>query len=311
MPSVSASISIPSAFLRYRAIVDDWEAFVAALRRPLPVCAWTNTLRTTPAQVKAALEAEGLKPEPLAWRPDAFRLPSDSQPGNRLAYVLGHYHVQEEVSLLPVPLLDPQPGERVLDLCAAPGGKTAQIAVRMQNRGTVVANDRNPLRLRQLSGTIERLGLLNVTTTLHDGADYPLESGPFDRVLVDVPCSCEGNFRKDQQVADAFAGAPELCGLQTALLHRAVMLCRPGGRIVYATCTFAPEENELVVDAVLRRWGEALRLLPAHLEGFRGAPGLIEWNGRRLHPSLEQTLRVWPHLNDTGGFFVAVLERQA
>lgn len=302
---------VPATFMRYQALVDDWAAFVQALWRPLPVCVWTNTLRTTPEQLKAMLEAEGLAPVPLAWRSDAFRLPPNSRPGNRLTYVLGHYHVQEEVSLLPVPLLDPKPGERVLDLCAAPGGKTAQIAARLQNRGTVVANDSNPLRLRQLSGTIERLGFVNVTTTLHDGANYPLESGPFDRVLVDVPCSCEGNFRKDPQVADAFAGAPELCGLQTALLHRAVMLCRPGGRIVYATCTFAPEENELVVDAVLHRWGGALRLLPVRLEAFRSAPGLTEWNGRRLHPSLVYALRVWPHLNDTGGFFVAVLERQA
>ncbi len=302
---------VPEVLRRYQPIVDDWEAFVDALHRPLPVCAWTNTLRLTPAQLAVELEAEGLRPVPLRWRSDAFRLAPEAEPGNCLAYVLGHFHVQEEVSLLPVLLLDPQPGERVLDLCAAPGGKTAQIAVRMENRGTVVANDRHPLRLRQLSGTIERLGLLNVSTTLHDGATFPLESGPFDRVLVDVPCSCEGNYRKDPTVADGFAGSPELCAQQQALLHRAVALCRPGGRIVYATCTFAPEENEQVVDAVLRDWGDRLRVVPVRVEGFRVAEGITEWNGRRYHPSLQHALRVWPHLNDTGGFFVVVLERIA
>lgn len=298
-------------FERYRPLIDDWTAFQAALARPLPLCVWTNGLRTTPERLLAWLDEAGLEAEPLSWRAGAFRLPSSIAPGNRMPYITGLYHVQEEVSLLPVPLLDPRPGERVLDLCAAPGNKTAQMAVQMQNRGTIVANDLNVGRLSSLRNTLDRLGACNVTTTLYDAANYPSESGTFDRVLADVPCSCEGTSRKNPSVLDQRENGRDLTGAQTAILRKAVQRCRPGGRIVYSTCTYAPEENEAVVDAVLCDYGtDTLRMLPARIEGVTHDPGLTEWQGQHFHPSMENAMRVWPHQNDTGGFFVAVLERK-
>ena len=296
-------------FERYRPIIDDWTAFAETLQRPLPTCVWTNTLRATPGEVEAHLREVGLDPEPLPWLDHAFRLPADVSAGNQLGYVTGRFHVQEEASLLPVPLLDPQPGERVLDLCAAPGGKTAQMGVRMQNRGTIVANDISYGRLASLRGTLDRLGLANVTATAFDGASYPAESGTFDRVLVDAPCSCEGTSRKHPSVIDPWASMPDITGLQSALLRKAVQRCRPGGRIVYSTCTYAPEENEQIVDGVLRRYDDILRVVPARLDGVTMSPGLQHWNGHTFRPALADTMRVWPHQNDTGGFFVAVLER--
>ena len=298
-------------FERYRPLIDDWTAFQAALERPLPVCVWANPLRATPEQLAAWFDSAGLSAEALPWRPGTFKLPASIEPGNRMPYITGLYHVQEEVSLLPVPLLDPQPGERVLDLCAAPGNKTAQIAVRMQNRGTVVANDLNFGRLSSLRNTLDRLGACNVTTTLYDAANYPAESGAFDRVLADVPCSCEGTSRKNPSVLDQQANSHDITGAQTAILRKAVQRCRPGGRVVYSTCTYAPEENEAIVDAVLRDVGpDVLRLRPARIDGISGDPGLIEWQGQSFHPSLQHALRVWPHQNDTGGFFAAVLEKR-
>lgn len=299
------------AFDRYRPLVDDWEAFTETLRRPLPSCVWTNTLRTTVDRLRAWMRICDLPLHPLPWYPQAFKLPPAISTGNQLPYVAGLYHVQEEVSLLPVALLDPQPGERILDACAAPGNKTAQIAVRMQNRGTLVANDRSPYRMGPLRSTLDRLGVLNVTTTTYDAANYPPESGLFDRILADVPCSCEGTSRKHPSIVEETEAPGTLSGMQTAILRKAVQLCRPGGRIVYATCTYAPEENETVVDTILREAGtETLRVLPARLDGFDHAPGLVEWQGRTFHPSLRKTMRVWPHLNDSGGFFVAVLEKR-
>ena len=302
-----------SDFLRYRPIVDDWEAFQRAQKAPLPASIWTNTLKVGPERLLSLLTADGIPLEPLGWRPGGYKLlEQDCKPGKHWGFLGGLFHVQEEVSLLPVLLLDPQPGDRVLDLCAAPGNKTAQIAVAMGNRGTVIANDRDYHRIRAIHHMTERLGILNTSTTLYDGANYPKGAGLFDKVLVDVPCSCEGTVRKSPElVLDSTGGlSRKMSGGQKALLRKALQLCRPGGRIVYASCTYAPEENEAVINALLREVGQdAVRVLPARIEGFRASKGLTAWNGEAYDDSLELALRVWPHQNDTGGFFVALLEK--
>jgi NOL1/NOP2/sun family putative RNA methylase len=311
MPVATALRSIDlTPFERYRPLIDDWTAFVDALRRPLPTCVWANPLRTTPEMLVTRLRDHGFDPMPLSWLSHAFCLPADVDIGRQLAYVAGMLHVQEEVSLLPVPLLDPRPGERVLDLCAAPGNKTAQIATRMRNRGTVVANDISYGRVASMRSTLDRLGIANVSATTYDAANYPSESGAFDRVLADVPCSCEGTSRKQPSVVAQREAMRDPTGAQRAILRQAVRRCRPGGRVVYSTCTYAPEENEAIVDTVLRDVGpEALRLRPARIDGVMGSPGLTTWQGQSFHPSLANALRVWPHQNDTGGFFIAVLEK--
>lgn len=303
-------------FERYRPLIDDWPAFIEALSRPLPVCVWANPLRISARELAERLACGGLDPRPLSWWPGAFRVAAfghdgDAGPGARFEYIAGLYHVQEEVSLLPPRLLEPRPGERVLDLCAAPGGKTAQIAVALGNRGTVVANDRDFGRLTTLRSTLDRLGVANVTATRSDGANYPPEAGLFDRVLVDVPCTCEGTSRKSPEVLEHIGpgSSLRLQGVQKALLRKAAQLTRPGGRIVYSTCTYAPEENEEVVAAVMEELPGVLRLEPAQMPGLRTRPGLTRWEGRSFPPEMERALRIWPHDNDTGGFFVAVLEK--
>ncbi len=308
-PSLS---ELERAFSRYRSIVDDWSAFLDALARPLPSVVWANTLREDPARVADLLAEEGMLGVPLSWYPRAFRLPSHARPGRSWLYQVGLIHIQEEVSLLPILLLDPQPGERILDMAAAPGGKTAQAAVHMRNRGTIVANDIGYERLRALRHVLERMGLFNVSTTAHDGTNLPRAIGRFDRVIVDVPCSCEGTVRKNPEVLAQCSVDYSLDhqGRQKALLRKAVLLCRPGGRIVYSTCTFAPEENEAVVDAIVRDFGEErLRIVPARVPGFRASPGLTHWQGVQFVADMEHAMRIWPHHNDTGGFFIAVLEK--
>ncbi len=302
-----------SPFLRYRSIIDDWDAFQQAQGRPLPAAIWTNTLKTSPERLAGLLSADGIPLEPLQWRPGGFKLlVQDARPGNHWGFLGGLYHVQEEVSLLPVLLLDPQPGDRVLDLCAAPGNKTAQIAVAMENQGTVVANDRDYHRIRAIHHVTERLGILNTSTTLFDGANYPKGAGLFDKILVDVPCPCEGTVRKSPElVFDTTGGlSRKMSGGQRALLRKAIQLCRPGGRIVYSSCTYAPEENEAVIDALLREVGRhVVRIVPARVDGFHSSEGLKAWNGETFDNSLELAMRIWPHQNDTGGFFVALLEK--
>lgn len=298
---------------RYRPIVPDWNAFLDALSRPLPLCLWTNTLRAAPDVVHGWLDSEGIDVDVLPWMSSAFKAAASQDAGRTVPYAAGLYHIQEEVSCLPVLLLDPQPGERVIDLCAAPGSKSAQLAVAMRNSGTLISNDRNAVRHRATRGTLDRLGIANTTITVDDAATMPSEVGLFDRVLADVPCTCEGTSRKNYS---AFLNAgldacERMAARQLAILRRAIEICRPGGRIVYATCTYAPEENELVVDTALREFGDGVELLPARMEGMESSPGITTWNSQELDPRLRRAMRVWPHQNDTGGFFVAVFGKTA
>ncbi len=318
---------------RYADLVDDWDAFSEACERPLPVVLWANTLRIgtlarlnaaerieTPAEVEARnrpgaalaarLRARGYACTELGWYPGGLKVAGLDKPGLTLEYLLGLYHVQEEASLIPTVVLSARPGERLLDLCAAPGGKTAQMAVATGCRGTIVANDVRVDRVRALRSNCERLGLLNVAMTVQDGTGFPLEAGPFDAILVDAPCSCEGNVRQGtggrSQVPGGFLRGRS--GLQATLLGRAWKMLAPGGRLVYATCTFAPEENEMVLDYSL---GDDARIEPIAIDGLRAAAGVTSWRGERLRDDCVNVARFWPHLNDTGGFTVALVRKEA
>ncbi len=303
----------PVALERYLDIVDDPRAFLETAVTPLPVTVWAHPERIDAETLRQRLAADGIRARRLPWHPDALRLDANFRPGSRLEYVAGLYHVQEEVSLLPVHLLDPQPGERVLDLCAAPGNKTAQLGLAVGRAGTVVANERSLGRIGVLRANLERLGVINCAALLYDATGLQLPPQSYDRVLADVPCGCEGTSRKHPTSVDGSGMPPgRLSDVQTGTLRRAVAACKVGGRIAYATCTYAPEENELVVQAVLRQAiPGSLEVLPARVEGLHGSPGLGQWQGEVIDPELQRTLRVWPHHNNTGGFYVALLEKKA
>lgn len=303
-----------NALERYYPLVDDPKAFAAAASRPQPLFVWTHTLRTTSRQLIDALTFDGYELSPLDWHPQAYRVScenGDKRLGSHWAYLAGWFHIQEASSMIPALILNPQPGERVLDLCAAPGNKTALMAQALGNRGTVVANDVFWERIRPLRSAIDRLGLLNVSVTCHDGTAYPRAAGEFDCVLVDVPCSCEGTSRRYPGILKRrpFQQMPKRFQKQQLLLETAVRRCRDGGRILYSTCTYAPEENEAVVEAVLKKVPAAVRVLPVSLPGLKTAPGLTTWNGKTFQDDLKHTIRIWPHLNDTGGFYIALLEK--
>jgi NOL1/NOP2/sun family putative RNA methylase len=231
--------------------------------------------------------------------------------GRHWTYLAGWFHIQEASSMIPALLLDPQPGERILDLCAAPGNKTALMALALENRGTVVANDVFWDRIRPLRSAIDRLGLLNVSVTCHDGTSYPKRAGQFDRVLVDVPCSCEGTTRRFPRLLKRgpTRRMPKRFKKQKLLLESAIRRCRKGGRILYSTCTYAPEENEALVNAVLCEMPDEVRVLPVGLPGLKTAPGLTAWAGESFRGELQNSVRIWPHLNDSGGFYIALLEK--
>jgi NOL1/NOP2/sun family putative RNA methylase len=292
---------------RYEPLVDDFAAFRAACERPLPSAVRVNTIKTTVGRARRALDRDGVAHEPTDWHPGLLTL--DGQPGANWPYVHGWLHGQEAVSALPARVLDPEPGERVWDACAAPGSKTTQLAALMDDAGTLVATDSNLGRISALRSNAERLGVTNTAITNEDARHHSLKpfSGElYDHALADVPCSCEGTVRKNPDTLDewSLSHVRGIAGVQKAILRRAVQVTREGGTVVYSTCTFAPEENEAVLDHVLGE--EACRLADVDVP-LAASPGITGWEGESYHPSVERARRIYPHHNDTGGFFCAKL----
>ena len=294
---------------RYVPLIDDYDAFLAACERPLPSVVRVNTIKVDPARARRALDEEGIDYEPVDWHDHLLRLP-EASPGTNWPYFHGWLHGQEEVSAVPALALDPQPGEKIWDSCAAPGSKTTQLSALMDDRGLVVGNDNNLGRLSSLRHNAERLGVTNLVVTKQDGRNYSLKPfgfEEFDRAIVDAPCSCEGTVRKNPTTLEEWTleHVHSVAAVQKGILSRAVQATKPGGTVVYSTCTFAPEENEAVVDHVLET--EDCEVVAFDLP-LDSVSGVTEWEGDSYDPSVTGTHRIYPHLNDTGGFYCAKLE---
>ena len=294
---------------RYEPLVDDFAAFRAACERPLPSVVRVNEIKATPKRAMAALDAEGVGYEPTEWHPSLLRLDSAS-PGRTWGAYHGWLHGQEEVSALPALVCDPQPGDRVWAACAAPGGKATQLAALADEKAFVVANDRNLGRLSALRFNAERLGVTSMAVTNRDARNYslkPFAFDAFDRALVDAPCSCEGTIRKNPDALDewSLSYVESVSAIQESILRRAVQATSQGGVVVYSTCTFAPEENEAVLDSVLS--AEDCRLVDFSCD-LETRSGITEWQGEEYDESVRKAKRIYPHLNDTGGFFCAKVE---
>jgi len=294
---------------RYAPLVDDKAAFFAACERPLPSVVRVNTIKTAPERARRALEDEGIEYESVGWHDQLLRLP-EASPGTNWPYFHGWLHGQEEVSAVPALALDPKPGETVWDSCAAPGSKTTQLSAMMDDRGTVVGNDNNLGRLSSLRHNAERLGVTNLVVTKQDGRNFSLKDfgfDEFDRAIVDAPCSCEGTIRKNPTTLEEWTleHVHSVAAVQKGILSRAVQATKPGGTVVYSTCTFAPEENEAVVDHVLETEDCEVVDFDCPLDSVSG---VTEWEGDSYDSSVTNTHRIYPHLNDTGGFYCAKLE---
>ena len=273
-----------------------------------------NTLRAAAEGVVRALEDRGLHLHRVAWHEDAFWVAPEDRP--RLlasaAFAEQRIYVQNLASMIPPLLLDPQPAERVLDLCAAPGSKTLQLACRMQNTGEIAAVEVVKGRFFKLRANLEAQGATCVRPFLQDGTKvrrYRPEH--FDRVLLDAPCSTEGRFRADEPETYAYWSPrkiKEMARKQRRLLFSAVHCLRPGGVLVYSTCTFAPEENEAVLDKTLRRFGDALRLESLALDLDNTQPALTHWRGKPFKHDLSPARRLLP-TPTMEGFFVAKIRK--
>lgn len=247
----------------------------------------------------------------VPWAENGYYYPPASQPGKHPYHEAGLYYIQEPSAMAPVEFLQVQPGERVLDLCAAPGGKSTQIAAKLGGKGLLICNEIHPARARILSENIERMGICNALVT-NETPNHLAELFPgyFDKILVDAPCSGEGMFRKNQTACEEWSPENvELCAQrQDEILDNAARMLRPGGRLVYSTCTFAPEENEGSIGRFLERHSD-FTLLPIDKSVFGSVPcdGVPQW-GNGLS-ELRSTLRLWPHRVNGEGHFAALLQK--
>ena len=283
---------LPQAFLQrmQSQLGEEYADFLRALERPRAVALRLNPL-------KGERPALPFMQERVPWESEGYYYDTDSRPGLHPYHEAGVYYLQEASAMAPVRLLDPQPGERVCDLCAAPGGKTTQIAGEMAGQGFLLCNEINPKRAKILSRNIERMGVANALVTNEHPQNLAKRLwGFFDRVLVDAPCSGEGMFRKEEAaITDWSEETVEMCAhRQSEILDSGAQLVRDGGILVYSTCTFAPQENEQVVEAFLQRHSEFSRVAV-------DAPWFTQ--------VAEGSFRLWPHKLKGEGHFAAVLRK--
>lgn len=267
---------LPEAFLqKMKSILpaEEWEAFCASYDESAPKGLRVNTWKGNLSLLQAAYD---LPLSPVPWDPEGFYYEETQvQPGKLTLHEAGAYYIQEPSAMLPAALLSPLPGEKILDLCAAPGGKTIQLACGLKGKGLLLSNEIHPARAKILSENVERCGIRNAVVTNEDPAHLSARFPAFfDKVLVDAPCSGEGMFRKNPDAVSEWSpeNVVHCAARQDEILDHAAVMLRPGGTLVYSTCTFSPEEDEDAVSRFLSRHPDYIlthseKLLPYKVRG--------------------------------------------
>lgn len=282
----------------------EWSGFIRSFSRQCPTGLRANSLKIDPSALERLFIGYGQPLIPVPWSEDGFYLPGDIQAGKLPWHSAGLYYIQEPSAMLPAAVLAARPGERVLDLCAAPGGKSTRIAADLKGQGLLWANEISADRARALLHNLERIGCRNCLITQETperlAVRLPLF---FDAILVDAPCSGSGMFRRDPAAIESWLryGSRHCTELQRRILRSAWCMLRPGGRLVYSTCTFSLAENEEMIEWLLSEF-PACRLLPIPKAAGSGVE-----DGLPVTASMVQTARIWPHRTDGDGHFCALL----
>ena len=309
---------LPEEFLKrmQEMLGEEYEEFLASYEQPRTYGLRVNTRKMTPEEFE---ERKIFPVKRIPWVENGFFYEGDVRPAQHPLYAAGAYYLQEPSAMTPAACLPVEPGERVLDLCAAPGGKATELGAKLKGKGVLVANDISNSRAKALLYNLEVFGIDNafVTNETPERLADAFE-GYFDKILVDAPCSGEGMFRKEQAVARDWT--PEkseyFAGQQREIVRQAVRMLRPGGKLLYSTCTFAPCEDEQTIAWTLEQFPQ-MRLIPLpEYEGF--SPGRPEWGsgnsagypeGANGNLELKRCVRIWPHKMNGEGHFLALLEK--
>ncbi|MBI1871617.1 MAG: RsmB/NOP family class I SAM-dependent RNA methyltransferase [Chlamydiae bacterium] len=310
--------SLPKGFLeRLQRIFppSKWDTLANTFAEKRPTTFRVNPLKSSASIVLEKLLAQGFRVQKVSWYPDALILQGDSlrELQKTEMYEKGEIYVQSLTSMIPPLVLDPQPGEMILDLTAAPGSKTTQMASLMKNEGKIVANDNNKIRFYRLKANVEMQGVKNVELSLRYGEAFGREyPNYFDRVLVDAPCSAEGRFDVHDSASFGYwkpSKVHEMARKQKKLLFSGILALKPGGVLVYSTCTFAPEENEGVLNEALEAFKDKIEIEPLSLNIPNVMNGLKTWEEKTFHPSVTRSQRILPN-NQMEGFFVAKMRKR-
>jgi len=310
-------MSVKSASLAEKYSYDEWlisrfleyvprtEDFLSKMDRPPTRYIRVNTLKTNREKLEGKLESKGFELRSTIMS-EVLAVHNTPLPtGATTEYLLGHYYIQDLSSCIAVDALDIAEGQDVLDVAAAPGGKTTFIAQKMNNTGAIIALEPNHRRARSMSFNITRCGVYNTSIFRMNGLEAHKFERKFDRVLLDAPCSCEGVIAKD--VTRKTSHTPndvDYCSqIQEKLIEVAARCVKPSGILLYCTCSFAPEENEMVINRLLQK-SENITVEPLRLGSSRGLTKFGNW---KFDSQLKNATRLYPHINDTTGFFIARL----
>lgn len=304
----------PKFVERYSQLTD-FEAFKEASLRYPRKSIRVNTLKISVEDLKKRLEGEWIL-TPVPWCEEGFWIEHRGEEdghkrrdiGNIYEHALGYFYVQDAASMIPPVVLGTKPGEFVLDMCSSPGSKASQIAAHLQGKGFLVTNDYKGVRLAPLGLNMQRMGAYNSLINLSEGRFF--KDLEFDRILVDAPCSGTGTIRKSLGTIRMWNPnmIKRLAGTQKQLLMTAFNCLKPGGTIVYSTCSNEPEEDEGVIDWILNERDDVI-VEEIDLPIIKGEP-VTEFKKSVYSPEVKKTLRIWPQDNDTEGFFVAKLKKK-
>ncbi len=294
--------ALPNDFITEikKELMNRFDDFLETYDLPAVKSLRTNIMKVSPKTL------ENMIPFPLEmipWCPDGFYFPAHTRPGKHVYHAAGLYYIQEASAMAPVEALQPKPGEKILDMCAAPGGKTTQIAAKMMGEGILVANEVDGKRSKALISNLERFGVTNAVVLNEQPHRFSERfTAYFDRILVDAPCSGEGMFRKDPEACEHWSikNSEKCADLQQYILTEAANMLKSGGRLVYSTCTFNRRENEDTIEHFLQVHPDfELIEVPNH-QYFQSG----------LTPDTVRASRLWPHLLQGEGHFLAVLQKR-
>ncbi|MDD5086438.1 MAG: RsmB/NOP family class I SAM-dependent RNA methyltransferase [Candidatus Nanoarchaeia archaeon] len=296
---------------RYKSLLGmDYENFIEASLSFMRKSIRVNTLKISVENLKKRLDKEWELTE-IPWCEEGFFIEHRKQErrdiGNLIEHSLGYFYVQEAASMIPPVVLEAKPYDAVLDMCSAPGSKTTQLAAMMKNKGAIVSNDSDYKRMAPLSLNLQRAGAINTVTTLMEGRFF---KNPFDKILLDAPCSGTGTIRKSLKTLKMWNPdmVRRIAGTQRQLIETAFKCLKQGGIMTYSTCTLEPEENEGIIDFLLNKYDNA-KLEKINLN-IKHGPVIKEFDGQIYNKKVDKCLRIWPYQNDTCGFFVAKIKKE-
>ena len=289
--------------------ITDIDKFLEYSVKPLRKSIRVNKLKISVKELKQRLESQRFHLTQIPWIKEGFWIQGlRTDLGNLEEHSLGYFYVQEAASMIPPLALQPQEDSLVLDMAAAPGSKTTQLASMMNNQGIIIANDITHTRLKSLTINLQRCGVRNTIITLMKGHKFSLEA---NKILLDAPCSGTGAIRKSLKTITIWNQdvIKRLAGAQRQLLQTGFNCLEPSGVLVYSTCSISPEENEAVVSWLLEKNQEA-KLEQIHLEGLKTSPIVLEYGKEKYSEELKRCIRIWPQDNDTEGFFIARIKKE-